>query len=274
MARTLMRHLATPPAVLGPALVATLVAALVAGCATTDELYAEYDATLCPVFAEAAPAMPGRIRYLERASGEEVRWPPSIYFGYDSDALDRWALAELEAAAELLNRHPQLNVMLTGYTSRLGSAAYNAKLASRRVSRVIDRLDAAGITRSRLLPLPIGMGLPEFTSDERVANAVNRRVGLTLLDRSGRPVAPGYGESALAAGALRVGPDWPPNEVEANVPPRIGAAVPPPVRTPLAPLPGPVDPWSTGGAGTIGGAPASGAGVGDAASNGAGGDVR
>ncbi len=270
MARTMMRPLAARLAMV-------LAPTLVLGCATTEELYAEYDATLCPVFAETAPTMPGRIRYLGRASGEEVRWPPSIYFGYDSDELDRWALAELEAAAELLNRHPRLNVMLTGYTSRLGSAAYNAQLASRRVSRVIDRLDAAGIARSRLLPLPIGMGLPEFTRDSRVANAVNRRVGLTLLDRSGRPIAAAYGEAALATGARRVGPDWPPNEVEINVPPRTGTALPPPVRTPLAPLLGPVDPWATGGAGTIGG-PESSREVDDGprvgARNGAGGDVR
>ena len=274
-------------------LAAAALCAALAGCASTDELYAEYDAGLCPVVpmsAAAGPAGPERIvervRYVERGSGDEVRWPPAIYFGYDSDALDRWALAELVEAVRLLERHPDLNVMLTGYTSRLGSRDYNAKLAVRRVMRIVDHLAGAGIERSRVLAMPVGMGLPDFTSDVRVANAVNRRVGLTLLDVAGRPISPDYMMPTLEAARRRVGPSWPPNETgidgrpgAANATrPAAAAATPPlvvpveaPATPPVDPIPGPVDPWAAGGAGEIGprAAPAGGRGGGRGS-----GDVR
>ena len=273
----------------GPLVAAAALCAALAGCASTDELYAEYDAELCPVVA-APIAGPERVveraRHVERGSGDEVRWPPAIYFGYDGDALDRWALAELGEAVRLLTRHPRLNVMLTGYTSRLGSRDYNAELAVRRVGRIVDHLAGAGIERARVLAMPVGMGLPDFTADERVANAVNRRVGLALLDVAGRPISPDYMTPTLEAARRRVGSSWPPNEVPADAR-GAGIGVPSPVVPPLVvpaevpaaalsvdPIPGPVDPWATGGAGEIGprATPAGGGTVGNGRGGGA--DVR
>ena len=280
----------------GPLAAAAALCAALAGCASTDELYAEYDAGLCPVVASpiAGPErVVERVRYVERGSGDEVRWPPAIYFGYDADALDRWALAELGEAVRLLTRHPRLNVMLTGYTSRLGSRDYNAKLAVRRVGRIVDHLAGAGIERARVLAMPVGMGLPDFTADRRVANAVNRRVGLTLLDVAGRPISPDYMAPTLEGARRRVGPSWPPNEATTNdragtagvpapaaagpvapAPPLVVPAEVPAAALPVDPIPGPVDPWATGGAGEIGprATPAGGGTTGDGRGGGA--DVR
>lgn len=155
------------------------------GCVSTDELYADYDATLCPIeeprlgLARAPVTLP---------DGGRLDWPPAVYFGYDSDALDARATGELDDAIRLLERFDGANVMITGYTSKLGSISYNRRLAARRVANVKAYLDDAGIGDSRIVDSVLGAGLEDFSPYERVANAVNRRVGLTLLDVEGRPV--------------------------------------------------------------------------------------
>ena len=262
--------------------VAAVAVAALAGCASTEELYAEYDAALCPIV--AVPSGQGatrEVRYVERATGEAVPFPPAIYFGYDSDALDGWARLELDVAAAVLNRYPELNLLTTGFTSELGSREYNVRLAARRTARVVQYLRDAGVARGRMLAQPVGKGLPRFTNDERVANAVNRRVGLTLLDRAGRPVHPGFEEPTLERGRERVGPDWPPNGVPANLRARrpVGTG-----RDPrLAPVPGL---GAAGATGAVGAARATGAtgparsvpgafpGGAPPAGSGSGGDVR
>jgi len=155
------------------------------GCVSTDELYADYDATLCPIeeprlgLARAPVALP---------DGGRLDWPPAVYFAYDSAALDTRATGELDDAIRLLERFDDANVLITGYTSKLGSDAYNRKLAGRRVANVKAYLDDAGIGEARIVDSVLGAGLEDFSAYERVANAVNRRVGLTLLDVEGRPV--------------------------------------------------------------------------------------
>ena len=178
--------------------------ALAGGCVSTEALYAEYDAAECPV--APPPTLAGALP-LAVDSTESVReliersyfpWEPAVYFAFNSDVLDAENVARLEGAVEVLARFEDVHVSLQGFTDRIGSSAYNAWLAERRVGSVRDYLVERGADPERLVSQPLGEGLPVFGDDDARARAVNRRVELMLLDPDGRPLHPLFDFGATA----------------------------------------------------------------------------
>lgn len=165
-------------------------------CVSTETLYADYDGDACRLIIEQEPelgqATATATATLRTADGEEHVWQPAIYFDYDSAALNAEGRRLVEQAADVLVKLPALNVGLQGFTDSLGGDAYNLALADRRVETIIERLIERGVGRYRIAAQPVGEGLPEFGRDASRAHAVNRRVELMPLDRSGRPLPASY----------------------------------------------------------------------------------
>ena len=82
---------------------------------------------------------------------EKVTLSATKLFAFDSDKLSADNTPQLDEIASALNANPSVdNVVITGYTDRLGSDKYNQKLSERRANAVKDYLVGKGVAANRL----------------------------------------------------------------------------------------------------------------------------
>ncbi len=177
------------------------VASAAHGCASTDELFAQYDAEFCPApvpqvvqhLVKEKPGFRDRIVVKEievpAAAGKSLPWEPAIYFESDSDSLSRIAQQSLRGNVELLQGFAKYRVSVRGFTDEHSSAAYNARLATRRIDRVRDFLLDNGIAAERVIGRAHGESFALARQGSPIADDINRRVELLLLDEHGRPLS-------------------------------------------------------------------------------------
>ena len=163
-----------------------LLGSVVSGCATTDDLYADYDVNSCPVIASATPA---RVVLRDRVTSKNMHWEPAVYFEFDRDDLNAIEHARLDKDLLVLKRYPMLRVAVRGFTDHKGGEEYNKALAKRRVATVSAYLEAKGLNPSRMESVALGEGLPILDQTDNVARSIHRRVELLLLDGTGRPLS-------------------------------------------------------------------------------------
>ena len=91
------------------------------------------------------------------------------------------SLAVLDQAVDTLQRYPQVQVTVAGYTDSVGTDAYNQGLSERRAKIVYDYLTSHGIDASRLQgPIGHGENNPIDTNDTDEGRARNRRTELQV----------------------------------------------------------------------------------------------
>ncbi len=156
-----------------------------AGCVTTEALYAQYDAADCLLVANTDAN--GTVSLHEQNTDTHYPWEPAVYFAFNSSVLDASETARLDKSMQVLKQFPSLVLGLQGFTDRRGTKGYNLALAQRRVDAVQKYMESKGVTANRILLQPIGEVLPQISTDDTNARAVNRRVELMLLDSDGRP---------------------------------------------------------------------------------------
>ena len=89
---------------------------------------------------------------------------------------------------KLLQKFPRHLVAIRGFTDVHSSEAYNRKLAEQRIGGVKEYLTGQGIAGVRIVGTSHGESLPLAGSQSAIADNINRRVELLLLDSDGRPV--------------------------------------------------------------------------------------
>jgi OOP family OmpA-OmpF porin len=95
-------------------------------------------------------------------------------FAFDSAKLSA-DTPKLDEIAAALNADPSINnVVITGYTDRLGSDKYNQKLSERRANSVKDYLVSKGIAANRLVAEGKGKANPVVEChDKKRADLIN-----------------------------------------------------------------------------------------------------
>lgn len=160
---------------------------LLGGCASNEELFAEYDAwcegTVC-----LAPELHTEIVYIEREA-QSMTWEPAVYFGYDLDSLAETEQARLDRNYEVLQSNPDLKISLQAFTDSVASFNYNVDLSNRRRDRVVDYLTGKGLDPNRIIASAGSELLPVLPSDSVEDRIINRRVEMMLLDSTGRPLS-------------------------------------------------------------------------------------
>lgn len=87
-------------------------------------------------------------------------------FGFDKSKLQEGSKPILDEAAAKLKANPDVGlVMVTGYTDRIGSDAYNQKLSERRAKQVKEYLISQGVEASRLEAVGKGKADPVVSCD-------------------------------------------------------------------------------------------------------------
>jgi len=179
-------------------LLSSVAGMALAGCVSTEELYAEYDAIACPVRLDTSQQNPSII---EVATRDSFRWEQSVYFEFDQSFVDSTAAELIDRDIKVLLRFPSLHVSVQGFTDRIGSERYNDDLSSRRVNAVTDYLVKNGVSENRIVLSPRGKGIEGIAGNDNTSRQRNRRVELMLLDAK-RHAIPLLLDPALVAGTI------------------------------------------------------------------------
>jgi OOP family OmpA-OmpF porin len=114
-----------------------------------------------PPPAPVAPPPPPPARF------EKVTMSATKMFEFDSAKLSA-DTPKLDEIAAALNANPSIdNVVITGYTDRLGSDKYNQKLSERRANSVKEYLVSKGIAANRLVAEGKGEANPVVTCNNK-----------------------------------------------------------------------------------------------------------
>jgi peptidoglycan-associated lipoprotein len=123
-----------------------------------------------------APGAAGQARgSAAQVAQELVSAGDTVYFAFDSFALEGQAQTTLDQQAALLLRNPAVAVVVEGHCDDRGTREYNLALGERRATAVKDYLVAYGVNPSRIRTISYGKERPAVLGSSEAAWAKNRR---------------------------------------------------------------------------------------------------
>ena len=168
----------------------------ISACASTDELFAEYDDHFCPV-----PETLVDTRTVEKevfrdrlvikevaANSKLMPWDPAVYFDTDSAELSTVARQALRSNLEFLRQFPRFKVSIRGFTDQHAADEYNRELSIKRITNVRRFYQLNGLGGERMFGRAHGESMSVTDNFSPVQDDISRRVEMILLDTSGRPV--------------------------------------------------------------------------------------
>jgi len=103
-----------------------------------------------------------------------------IFFDYDSYEIRPDATTSVSQAANYLNSHPSIKVVIGGYCDDRGSAEYNLALGENRANSARTALVSAGVSASRLRVISYGKEKQFCTEENETCWQQNRRAQFSL----------------------------------------------------------------------------------------------
>lgn len=147
---------------------------LLQGCASTDELFAEYDEKFCVV---------------SEHSNHSFLWEPVLYFASDRSQVFPSDHARLKTNVETMKKLPNHKISLKGFADNQASASYNKILSEKRVDAVAEYLtEELGLSADRIIKSSYGESTPLTVSSDGPVDK-ERRVEMLLLDGDLLPVS-------------------------------------------------------------------------------------
>lgn len=123
------------------------------------------DAMGCTVFAE-----------------EDLSYRLSVNFDNNKTNVKSEYYGEMQKVADFLNKYPQVEVTIDGYSSTQGRASYNKKLSQQRADAVAALLaDKYGIDKTRMKAMGHGEVNLIDKRDTKEAHQTNRRIELNIV---------------------------------------------------------------------------------------------
>ena len=104
----------------------------------------------------------------------------TVYFSYDSAALDGNSQATLYRQAAFLNGNPSLTVTIEGHCDERGTREYNLALGERRAAAARDYLLAQGVDPARIKVISYGKERPAMAGSNEESWSKNRRAATVL----------------------------------------------------------------------------------------------
>jgi outer membrane protein OmpA-like peptidoglycan-associated protein len=109
------------------------------------------------------------------AAGEEFVFE-NVFFDFDSDELKPESVSSLRRLHRFLLVNPKVQILISGHTDNIGTAAYNRALSLRRAQSVQAYLVEAGIVGERVGVEGKGDGEPMLPNSSAENQARNRRI--------------------------------------------------------------------------------------------------
>ncbi len=98
-------------------------------------------------------------------------------FDYDSYQLRPDAVAAIEQDAAFLKEHPQMRIIVGGYSDERGTAEYNLALGEKRAQAARDALVARGVSPDQMDVISYGKEVQACTAENEACFQRNRRAG-------------------------------------------------------------------------------------------------
>lgn len=98
-----------------------------------------------------------------------------VYFDYDKSDVRADQQSAIQADAQFLNQHSNINVTVEGHCDERGSTEYNLALGDQRASSVKNALVGAGVNASRIKTISYGKEKPFCTESNEACWQQNRR---------------------------------------------------------------------------------------------------
>jgi peptidoglycan-associated lipoprotein len=102
-----------------------------------------------------------------------------VYFDYDKSDVRGDQQSSVQADAQFLNQHANINITIEGHCDERGSTDYNLALGDQRASAVKAALTGAGINANRIKTISYGKEKPFCTESNEACWQQNRRGHLT-----------------------------------------------------------------------------------------------
>jgi OOP family OmpA-OmpF porin len=99
----------------------------------------------------------------------------TVLFEFDKSTLTAAAKKNLDENIEILKAHPDVKVVVDGYTDSVGTSKYNQKLSEQRARTVADYLVKNGISPERVQTAGYGASRPAAPNTTPAERALNRR---------------------------------------------------------------------------------------------------
>jgi len=137
------------------------------GSGGTQEATTRLTVTQAPVQVVATPSPTD-----EDLFGRSVK---DVYFDYDKSDIRADQQAAVQADAQFLSQHPNINFTVEGHCDSRGSTEYNLALGDQRASAVKNALAAAGVSASRIKTISYGKEKPFCLEENEACWQQNRR---------------------------------------------------------------------------------------------------
>jgi peptidoglycan-associated lipoprotein len=98
-----------------------------------------------------------------------------VYFDYDKADIRGDQQSSIQADAQFLSQHNNVNFTIEGHCDERGSTEYNLALGDQRASAVKNALTAAGVNASRIKTISYGKEKPFCTESNEACWQQNRR---------------------------------------------------------------------------------------------------
>ena len=129
---------------------------------------------------EAGSKAPGKAAVVLSASEEEVL-QQKVSFALGSTALSAQARAELDQVAELLAKHPDLQLLVVGHSCNIGVESVNTAISLQRAQVARELLQQKGIAPNRIMIEGRSFREPIASNDTETGREQNRRVEFVVI---------------------------------------------------------------------------------------------
>ena len=105
----------------------------------------------------------------------------AVLFDINSDVINESYYSSLNKMAEILNRYPKTNILISGYTDNTGSDKLNQDLSKRRAEATKAMLVKGKVLSDRIYTWGLGSKNPIASNDTEAGRSKNRRVQFVIM---------------------------------------------------------------------------------------------
>jgi outer membrane protein OmpA-like peptidoglycan-associated protein len=149
------------------------------GCKTVSKS-SKKQASVKQIYAELKSALPtAEVRLI--ADSIKIFFPNNVMFDVDQYEVKKDFVPFMHTLSNVLLKHPQTNILVTGHTDDSGTYEHNLQLSEKRAKSMNDLLLKDGLAADRVFTWGLGKSLPIASNKTETGRALNRRAEFVVL---------------------------------------------------------------------------------------------